>query len=244
MSDSEDDAWDWRSFVAYQGASEVPRNELSRFIAQSRATIQQSLVASLSVLAKDFPTEFGEVRSVRDPDSLAEPLREVLDGWSREDQEDLVIRFPGGMAEFLSLTYDTQPSSHARFGLPIVLPEVEVDDGHDHNHHHPSVPGLLRIALDFDEDVDLRAADSSFYLACSLDAPPSEGKKKKTKKKTSFGKVYYGDREGSRPLVLVADSFEEWFADWAGFLSDEYKGAATDDARKELLGEYYAGYED
>ncbi|KAI8920888.1 hypothetical protein DFJ77DRAFT_139771 [Powellomyces hirtus] len=223
-SSDEESVWDWREHVEFPGIDEVSRSEQSSFIARNRGVIQQTLREALSSLQSAFPEEFGNIKGVRDPDDLAAPLQEIVNSAGEDATFD--IRIPAGVAEFLTLTFETAPSATAEFGLPTVSPVA-----------HPSRPGLMRIELDYDEEVDVRAADEGFWIASAK----STSKKRKD---VEFGKVYYGAVAGSPAFKPVAPSFEDFFVMWQEFMCDEFKLAQTDDERRELLDEFYSHFAD
>ncbi|KAJ3157433.1 hypothetical protein HDU86_003325 [Geranomyces michiganensis] len=217
-SSDEEDVWDWRSNVVFQGIEDVPRSDQSAFEARNRGVIQQTLREAISNLKTAFPAEFGNIKPVRNPDDLADPLQELIAPHDGAAADDLAI--PAGIAEFLTLTFETNPSAAAAFGLPMI-------DGTPHE----SRPSLRRIELDFDEELDKHADENRLWVECS--------KIKSKKRASDFGKVFF-DTEGGKEPIVVASSFEELMTMWSEWMCRDFKEALEAGNGSDVIEDFYA----
>ncbi|KAJ3184976.1 hypothetical protein HDU87_002542 [Geranomyces variabilis] len=219
-SSDEDDTWDWRSHVVFQGIEDVPRSDKSSFEARNRGVIQQTLREAISNLKAAFPTEFGTIKGVQNPDDLAEPLQELVAPHG-EAAAAAELAIPAGIAEFLTLTYETHPAASAEFGLPMITGTP-----------HESRPSLRRIELDFDDELDKNADEHRLWVECSTSRP-------KKQRASDFGKVFFDTPEENQPAV-VADSFEDLVVMWSNWLCGDFKQALESGSASELIEEFYA----
>ncbi|KNC97008.1 uncharacterized protein SPPG_07824 [Spizellomyces punctatus DAOM BR117] len=220
MSDNEDEL-DWRALVEYAGIEDVPRGQQDAFIRSARAEIQTQLRSALDQLRSAFPVEFGSIKAVRDPDDMSEVFSELLD-LIPEDKRPLV-RIPAGISEFLLLTHDTEASPDADFGLPVVGGDI-----------HPTESSLVRIEMDYDEELDVIGQEMGFWV-CLVN-----GSKKS---KVAFGNVYYGDLEGKEAVAPVSESFEAFFVQWSEFMCQAFADANSQEEKKEALQNFYTQFE-
>ncbi|KAI8825719.1 uncharacterized protein EV422DRAFT_513963 [Fimicolochytrium jonesii] len=237
MASSDDDADDWRDLVHYQGIEDLPKGAQSgAFIQSQRGQIQTTLRAAIDDLHSHFPSDLPSVKPIRDPDAMGPLVSDLIHAFP--DSLIPSIRVPAGIAEFWLLTGETEPTSTASFGLPTIPADADL--------LHPKVPGLARISLDYDEEVDGPYAEKvGFWVACI--APLSDGSVRKRRKssqaETEFGKIYFGDVSGKEGIKPVAESFEEFVSLWTEFMVEcEWNEAATDADRHDLLGEFYGSF--
>ncbi|KAI9002642.1 hypothetical protein BC832DRAFT_593372 [Gaertneriomyces semiglobifer] len=204
MSDSDDSGtdFDWRDVVHYPGIDEVPRGQEDAFIRSARAELQTRYRTDIESLKETFPTEFGSIKAVQDPDTVNETLQDIIMAFPESVRD--TIKIPASVIEYLFLTGDTEATASADFGLPIVT-----------NEPHPEVPGYLKIELDYDECSDEL---DTYPLYIKLVQQRGKASKKKATD-DSLGRLFLGTKTGLKPTNC---DFEEFISKWARFMCEDF----------------------
>lgn len=83
--------------------------------------------------------------------------------------------------------------------------------------------------MDFDEEFDELSEEYSFWV--NVDSSHK-----------NFGKVVIGAVDGKGKFKKAADSFEEFFALWTEFMTQDFKSTIEDGKQKDAVEDWYLRY--